>query len=159
MACRLCVPCAAGKQSTKETPRCHKCGAGKEPASSRIGCQNCQGGSASQFGVKCAKCSGGKQPNKAMTACEPCPVNHYFSVAKLTCLACADGKAPSEDPRVPGCVCAVGFYNSTRLSLRCIDDSFQGAAACTARLVQTCGPSETGDGMGGCNSTRAAANI
>ena len=130
-----CVPCGAGKQSTKKTPICRNCVAGKEPTSLRIGCQDCQGGSASQFGVKCVKCSGGKQPNKARTTCEPCPANHYFSAEKLVCLACAAGKAPSEDPQVQGCVCAANFYNSTRLRLRCIEDTFQGAAQCMAGFV------------------------
>ena len=102
-------------------------------------------------GKRCKKCTSGKRPDKKRSSCEPCPPRHYFSTDKLVCLACAAGKAPSEDPRVEGCVCAVGFYNSTRLSLRCIDDPFKGAAACTARLMHTCGRGGTGTGGQHCD--------
>ena len=148
-------------QSTTKSPRCARCDAGKEPAPSRVGCLNCQGGSASQNGLKCVKCTGAKQPNKAKSACVPCPENHYFSITKLVCLACAASKAPSENPRVQGCVCAAGFYNSTRLRLRCIEDNFQGAAQCAAGLAKIkfvvgggcpCGAQYTGDGSGTCRA-------
>ena len=85
-------------------------------------CLACQADTVSPKGVQCVKCSGAKQPNKAKTACMPCPAGHVFSAAKLVCLACPASKAPSEDPRVQGCVCAAGYFNSSTIRLRCIDD-------------------------------------
>ena len=108
--------------------------AGKSPDGKGVVCLACQADTVSPKGVQCVKCSGAKQPNKAKTACMPCPAGHVFSAAKLVCLACPASKAPSEDPRVQGCVCAAGYYNSSTIRLRCIDDQFQGAAKCAAAV-------------------------
>ena len=100
-----CVQCVPGKTPVEDRTSCATCDVGKagsdgtcsqcldgEQANSALqptSCVVCPSATAGTGGV-CDECSAGMQPKGDLTVCEVCAAG-YFSVAGVSCLACADG--------------------------------------------------------------------
>ena len=123
-----CIPCDEGRYSIGGAPCVNCSGVGEVPNQNKTACVTCPPGRAAAKDHKtCRACPAGK--TSTIGVCIDCGPGRTASIpSSALCTECPQGTVPYD--RATTCMCDIGTYDATKISIECFDYDYQ----------QRCGP-------------------